>query len=58
MRRIRERYGVPCKRGGRVIFNGRPGTITQSVRGHAWLWVRLDTGARVVCHPTWRMEYL
>lgn len=57
MKRIRDYYGVPCKRGARVVFDGQPGTITQSVQGHHWLWVRLDSGRRVICHPTWRMEY-
>jgi len=58
VRRIREYYGVPCRRSGRVLFMGRPGTITQSVQGHHWLYVRMDTGERIICHPTWRMEYL
>jgi hypothetical protein len=58
MRRIREFYGVPCKRGGRVNFDGKPGRITQAVQGHHWLYVLLDSGQRVICHPTWRMEYL
>lgn len=54
---VRAFYAVPAKRGGRVIFDGQPGTIT----GFAgpYLRVRLD-GERqsVPIHPTWRVQYL
>jgi hypothetical protein len=56
MKSIREMYHVPAKRGGRVIFDGRPGVITGTI--HAHLRVRLDDGQRVILHPTWRVEYL
>lgn len=54
---IRTRYGVPAKKGGKVIFNGRPGVIT----GYrdAYLLIRLDGEKHSMpCHPMWRIEYL
>jgi hypothetical protein len=56
LRYIREQYGVPAKRGGRVKFKGKPGTITGF--HNAYLRIRLD-GERVsgVYHPTWEIEY-
>lgn len=54
---VRSHYGVPAKRGGRVVFDGQPGTITSSSAGR--LRVRLDGHTRPsVVHPTWRMTYL
>lgn len=54
---VRRTYGVPAKRGGRVIVDGREGVIT-SFRG-AVLMVRLDGEARPVpAHPTWRVQYM
>lgn len=57
MQQIRDRYGVPAKRGARVEFEGRPGTIVSS-RGHH-LGIRLD-GDRIVLpyHPLWHIDYL
>lgn len=53
---IRRHYGVPAKRGVRVIANGRPGTITSA--DGARLRVRLAGDTRsTVHHPTWRMQY-
>ena len=53
---VRNRYGVPAKRGKRVIANGKPGTIVAARGGH--LCIRLDgekhTGR---WHPTWEMDY-
>lgn len=50
-------YKVPAARGGRVIFNGKPGVITGAANGY--LLVRFDDKKRAApCHPTWRMEYL
>lgn len=56
MEQIRDRYGVPAKRGARVAFEGRPGVITRS-RGHH-LRIRLD-GERQsrVYHPLWNIDY-
>ena len=58
---IRSYYGVPAKRGGRVVYEGsgteRFGTITGSYGAH--LRIRLDGEAHSsVYHPTWRMRYL
>jgi len=66
MEYIRTTYGVPAKRGGRVIYtdsNDRawPGAITAARNGR--LLVRLDDNlpnsrARAKLHPTWNVEYL
>ncbi len=54
---IRRHYGVPAKRGGNVMFQGKPGVIIGS-RG-PYLRIRLDGMKRVFnCHPTWEIEYL
>lgn len=53
---IRERYKVPAKRGARVTYEGRPGTVT-GFRG-AYIKVRLDGEQREsVYHPTWHIKY-
>lgn len=59
---IRQTYGVPAKRGGRVEYknsNGRimPGVIT-SARG-PYLRIRLDgDNYSLPYHPTWNIKYL
>lgn len=54
---VRDQYGVPAKRGARVVFDGQPGVIT-SCPG-AYVRVRLDDhNHSVPAHPTWRMHYL
>ena len=57
---VRDRYGVPATRGGRVQFQGRAGRITGFSGGY--VLVRLDgepkKGGPLRCHPTWKMEYL
>ena len=61
MQSIRDRYGVPAKRGGRIRYtaNGAPhdGTIVASRGDH--LRIRLD-GLKWIgnYHPTWEIEYL
>lgn len=59
MRRIREVYGVPAKRGMRVVCDGTPGVIVGASRTNMHLLLRLDDDPRhtVPAHPTWRMEY-
>jgi len=59
---IRERYKVPAKRGGRIIYKGclggdRAGIITGSSYGR--LRIRLN-GEKISLyyHPTWKIEYL
>jgi len=53
---VRKTYNVPAMRGGRVIVDGRKGTITSADN---CLRVRFD-GEKFSqrCHPTWRVEYL
>lgn len=54
---VRRYYGVPARRGARVVFDGRPGVIT-SCPG-AYVRVRLDGEKQsVLAHPTWHMTYL
>lgn len=54
---VRRYYGVPAKRGMRVIADGKPGVIT-SFRD-ARINVRLDGEKRPApWHPTWHMVYL
>lgn len=58
---IRDTYGVPAKRGGRVRYTGgsKPmlGTITGATGGH--LDIRLDDVRYATpFHPTWELEYL
>ena len=53
---VRKFYGVPAKRGGRVVVAGRRGTITSA--SDSYIMVRFDgesTPRR--CHPTWRVTY-
>lgn len=53
---VRDRYGVPAKRGMRVIADGTPGVIT-GFHG-ARLRIRLDGQTRPgTWHPTWNIEY-
>lgn len=61
MNRIRIMYGVPAKRGGRVIYTGgdepREGTI-KSARG-CYLKILLDGDKWPgTFHPTWELQYL
>jgi hypothetical protein len=57
MQRIRDMYGVPAKRGGRVRYSGpfgtREGTITGSTSTQMYLRIRLD-GERLSCPSTQR----
>lgn len=58
---IRRSYGVPAKRGGRVVYSGgaseRQGTIV-SARG-GYLRIRLDGDKHAHnFHPTWKLRYL
>lgn len=53
---IRQHYGVPAKRGGRVKFDGQWATIVAS--DQQYLKVRLDGETRAIrIHPTWHVEY-
>jgi len=59
---IRSFYGIPVKRGMRIVFDGKPGKIT-GFRDR-YLLVRLDdeppatrNRSPLILHPTWRVEY-
>ena len=57
MQYIRDYYGVPAKRGGRVRYMGdKTGKITGTKGPH--LRIRLD-GEKVIhsYHPRWNIEY-
>lgn len=57
MQYIRRYYGVPAKRGMRVVAIGKPGVITGS--DDARLRIRLDGESRSgIYHPTWEITYL
>lgn len=58
---VRKLYGVPAKRGGRVIYtgSGKPeyGSITSADGAH--LNIRLDGMKHTMSfHPTWELEYI
>lgn len=54
---VRQYYGVPAKRGGKVLFEGRPAVITSTRGPH--LRIRLDGERRSIpIHPTWEVVYL
>lgn len=61
---IRKTYGVPAKRGGRVVYTDTAGRKTQGVitgteAGGLFLRVRLDGWSYSSgLHPTKRIEYL
>lgn len=63
MNYIRQTYGVPAKRGGRVKYTGSVGghvqfgTIKSASGGY--LVILLDGAKRSGnFHPTWKLEYL
>ena len=54
---IRNYYKVPAKKGGRVEYEGKPGTIVGS--RNAYLLIRLDGEKEVGSyHPTYNITYL
>jgi hypothetical protein len=54
---IRKTYNVPAKVGGRVKFQGKPGTIL-GVKNQ-YLTICLDEeDTKGQYHPMWEMEYL
>lgn len=59
MASIRKFYGIPAKRGMRIIYDGQPCTITGSTRGPMYLRVRFDDEPKKTypIHPTWEVEY-
>ena len=67
MNYIRNYYGVPAKRGGRVRYTGglqggvlvgaRLGTIKSAHGGYLMILLDGDKYARTF-HPTWNLEYI
>lgn len=54
-RYVRAHYGVPARRGARVVADGKPGRITRGDGAH----IRLDGEKHArPWHPTWRIDYL
>jgi hypothetical protein len=59
---IRDHYGVPAKRNGRVRYSGSEkypavGTIVGAKQ--QYLRVKFDGVPRpLILHPTWKLEYL
>jgi len=61
MKYIRDYYGVPAKRGAKIIYTGNgervEGRITGSINAH--LRARLEgVEYAVILHPTWKVEYM
>ena len=58
---IRKSRGVPCRRGGRVIYTGGETPVEGTIRSarHGYLMIQLD-GQRwpKPFHPTWELQYL
>lgn len=59
---IRQSYGVPAMKGGRVRYTGdrngpRLGTITGASGAHVTIRLDGDKHANPF-HPTWELEYL
>ena len=53
---IRNVYGVPAKKNGRIEYKSRPGTIVGTTG--AYLRIRLDGESEIkTYHPTWEIEY-
>lgn len=53
---VRRVYGVPAKRGMRVVADGQPGVITSGDGAH--IRIRLDGEKHSApWHPTWRIDY-
>ena len=55
---IRSYYGVPAKRGARVVFNGKAGVIVGSRQQYLRIRLDIDPHKPITVHPTWRMEYV
>lgn len=62
MEYIRETYGVPAKKGGRVKYTNGSGVATEGVitgTHGAYIKVKMDGDKLSECyHPTYNIEYL
>lgn len=58
---IRKTYGIPAKRGGRVIYTGsgkiQQGTIKSARAGYLMILLDGDKWPKTF-HPTWCLEYI
>jgi len=54
---IRTHYGVPAKKGMKVIFNGQSGHITGAKGAHLRIRFEEEKDRRTF-HPTWEMWYV
>lgn len=53
---VRRYYGVPAKRGMRVVANGKPGVITSGAGERIRIRLDGDKGS-AHWHPTWHIDY-
>ena len=56
---IRHSYGVPARRGAKVLYQGKPAIITSAPR--CYLRLRFygeKRASRKIFHPTWQIQYL
>lgn len=59
MKRIRDYYGVPAKRGALVKFQGKLCRIVSAdpTDMHLWIYDLRIPWLRMKVHPTWEMDY-
>lgn len=58
---IRETYGVPAKRGGRIRYTGNTEPIDGTITSASGPYIRVrfdDRKITVRLHPTWNIKYL
>lgn len=58
---IRETYGVPAHRGGRVRYTGESASLEGTITSGDGPYIRVrfdDRKMTVRLHPTWNVEYL
>jgi len=61
MEYIRNAYGVPARRGGRVIYTGGVSPMSGYITGSlgSYLRIKLDGHNRSdLYHPTWEIKYV
>ena len=61
MERIRKWYGVPAKRGGRIIYTGNGHREFGTIRGARSIYLKIQLDGHknaTIFHPTWCIEYL
>lgn len=58
MKYIRDTYGVPAKRGARILFQGKPYVILSAKNGRLRIWACPDRIPVIkTIHPTWEVDY-